>query len=149
MHQSPDDIQQSVEGQNLSLRLFLHKYESVIEGQRQATQGQAPADPHGRHSMLFRTGEVGAPYHHRRSVGRLPGEITELRAGIHWVTWGNRDPLFEYLNGVHKLFQQLEADIEEETAKRLVDAEAKGLESVSARGHLDLSDDRPAFWQRE
>src|SRR5205807_5599580 len=38
IHQSPDDIQQAVEGHNLSLRLFLHKYESVLEGQRQAIQ---------------------------------------------------------------------------------------------------------------
>src|SRR5213079_434685 len=29
IRQSPDDIQRAVEGQNLSLRLFLHKYESV------------------------------------------------------------------------------------------------------------------------
>jgi len=133
MHQSPDDIQRAVEGQNLSLRLFLHKYESVIEGQRQAIQGR-------RQQIL--TGDIPCSSELERLV-RLTtiddlwadyrAEITELRSGIHWVTWGNRDPLFEYLSGVHKLFQQLEADIEEETAKRLVDAEAKGFDP-SQRG---------------
>jgi preprotein translocase subunit SecA len=133
IHQNPDDIQRAVEGQNLSLRLFLHKYESVIEGQRLAIQNQ-------RQEIL--TGVVECSSELERLV-RLTtiddlwadyrAEITELRSGIHWVTWGNRDPLFEYLNGVHKLFQQLEADIEEETLKRLKQAETQGL-NPSQRG---------------
>ena len=135
IHQSPDDIQRAVEGQNLSMRQFLHKYESVIEGQRQAIQRK-------RQEVL--TGSVPSSSELERLV-RLTtiddlwadylAEITELRAGIHWVTWGGRDPHFEYLNGVHKRFQQLEADIEEETANRLekAKAEAKGLDP-SQRG---------------
>ncbi|HEV2990081.1 MAG TPA: hypothetical protein VG759_16680, partial [Candidatus Angelobacter sp.] len=60
-------------------------------------------------------------------------EINDLRAGIHWVTWGNRDPLFEYLTSVDKLFRQLEVDIEEETLKRLEKAETNGFDP-SQRG---------------
>ncbi|MGE5324491.1 MAG: hypothetical protein ACM3SW_16615, partial [Actinomycetota bacterium] len=36
--QNPDAIQRVVEGQNLTIRQFLSKYESVIEGQRQLVQ---------------------------------------------------------------------------------------------------------------
>jgi preprotein translocase subunit SecA len=133
IHQSPSDIQRAVEGQNLNLRLFLHKYESVIEGQRQAIQGKRQeiltgAIPYAteleRLVRLTTMDDLWADYR---------SEITELRAGIHWVSWGNRDPLFEYLSGVHKLFQQLEIDIEDETAKRLADAETKGFDH-SQRG---------------
>ena len=133
IHQSLDDIQRAVEGQNLSLRLFLHKYESVVEGQRQAIQCK-------RQQIL--TSAVPCSSELERLV-RLTtmddlwadylAEIMELRAGIHWVTWGDRDPHFEYLNGVHHLFQKLEADIEEETANRLEQAEAKGFDP-SQRG---------------
>jgi preprotein translocase subunit SecA len=39
----PDAIQRVVEGQNLTIRQFLRKYESVIEGQRQIIQRQRQA----------------------------------------------------------------------------------------------------------
>jgi preprotein translocase subunit SecA len=133
IQQSPEDIQRAVEGQHLSLRLFLHKYELVIEGQRQVIQGK-------RQDIL--TGAQPCSSELERLV-RLTtiddlwadylAEITDLRAGIHWVTWGNRDPLFEYLTGVDKLFRQLEIDIEEETIKRLEHAEAHGFDP-SQRG---------------
>jgi len=129
----PNGIQRLVEGQNLSIRQFLHKYESVIEGQRQAIQSK-------RQEVL--TGAVECSSELERLV-RLTtvdelwadylAEIAELRAGIHWVSWGGRDPLFQYLSAVHNLFQQLETNIEEETAKRLTEAETKGIDP-SQRG---------------
>ncbi len=133
IRQSPDDIQRAVEGQNLSLRMFLHKYESVIEGQRQAIQQK-------RQAIL--TGDEPCSCEQERLV-RLTtiddlwadylAEIAELRAGIHWVSWANRDPHFEYLTSVDKLFRQLESNIEEETLKRLEEAEAHGFDP-SQRG---------------
>lgn len=133
IRQSPDDIQRAVEGQNLSLRLFLHKYESVIEGQRQAIQqkrqailtGAEPcASEQERLIRLTTIDDLWADY---------LAEIADLRAGIHWVSWGNRDPLFEYLTSVDKLFRQLEVNIEEETFTRLEEAEAHGFDP-SQRG---------------
>jgi hypothetical protein len=61
---------------------------------------------------------------------------TDLREGVHWVSWGGRDPLYEYLRSVHSLFEQLQARIEEEIPKRLEEAEA---------GHLDPTE-RGATW---
>ncbi|HEV3039026.1 MAG TPA: accessory Sec system translocase SecA2 [Candidatus Angelobacter sp.] len=133
IHQSPEEIQRAVEGQNLSLRLFLHKYESVIEGQRQAihrkrqellTGAQPCSSEIERLVRLTTIDDLWADY---------LAEINELRAGIHWVTWGNRDPLFEYLTSVDKLFRQLEVDIEEETLKRLEKAGTNGFDA-SQRG---------------
>ncbi len=133
IRQSADDIQRAVEGQNLSLRLFLHKYESVIEGQRQAIQqkrqailtGEAPcSSEQEKLARLTTIDDLWADY---------LAEIADLRAGIHWVSWGNRDPLFEYLTSVDKLFRQLEINIEEETIKRLEQAAAHGFDP-SQRG---------------
>jgi hypothetical protein len=49
------------------------------------------------------------------------------------VNWAGRDPLHEYLVGVHRLYQDLQARITEEIPKRLADAEARGR-NPSERG---------------
>ena len=41
-------------------------------------------------------------------------EVAELRGGIHWVSWGGRDPLHSFLTTVVDLFADLEARIDEE-----------------------------------
>ncbi len=43
VEQDVESIQRIVEGQNLEIRRFLHKYESVIEGQRQKIQQRRQA----------------------------------------------------------------------------------------------------------
>ena len=126
----PDRIQRVVEGQNLQLRLFLQKYESVIEGQRLAIQGRRQeilADSNPSASEIERLLRL-------TTIDDLWAEylaaVTELRSGIHWVTWGGRDPLHEYLTAVDQLFQQLEIKIEEETAKRITEAGANGVKYI-------------------
>ena len=59
--------------------------------------------------------------------------ITELREGIHWVQWGGRVPLHEYLREVHKRFEDLQARIAEEVSKRLAEAET-GRSDPTRRG---------------
>jgi preprotein translocase subunit SecA len=120
----PDDIQRLVEGQNLEIRRFLHKYEATIEGQRLALQEE-------RQAIL--DGEIECASELERLV-RLTtiddlwadhlAAVAELRGGVHWVSWANRDPLHEYLVEVDRLFQQLHEQIEQETAERLEQAEA-------------------------
>ena len=129
----PDGIQRVVEGQNLSIRRFLQKYESVIEGQRLAIQQK-------RQEIL--TGKISSESETERLV-RLTtiddlwadylNDITELRAGIHWVSWGGRDPLHEYLSTVHQEFEQLKQKIEDEIERRMEEAEATGI-NPSQRG---------------
>ncbi len=139
-----DHIQRRMEGQNLEIRRFLEKYESVIEGQRLAIQSR-------RQDLL--TGALPCSSETERlvrltTIDDLWAEyleaLTELRSSIHWVSWGGRDPLHEYLKTVDSLYQQLEPQIEEETAKRLAKTQAGGFDA-SQRGATwtYLTTDRP------
>jgi preprotein translocase subunit SecA len=133
--ENPDieNVQRIAEGQNLEIRRFLHKYESVIEGQRQKIQqrrqalltGESPVSSELERLVSLRTiDDLWADY---------LATITDLREGVQWISWGGRDPLHEYLTSVHALFTQLEARIDEEIQGRLAEAEAGGLDP-SQRG---------------
>ncbi len=54
--------------------------------------------------------------------------VAELREGIHWVSWGGRDPLHEYLMAIDKLYRQLQAGITDEIPKRLAQAETSSID---------------------
>jgi preprotein translocase subunit SecA len=123
-----ENIQRTAEGQNLEIRRFLQKYESVIEGQRQKIQQL-------RQAIL--TGEKGCSSDFERLVSlRTIDEqwadylatITELREGVQWLSWGGRDPLHEYLTSVHAIFTRLEDELEAEIATRLETAETSGTD---------------------
>ncbi len=122
----PASIQRLVEGQNLEIRRFLHKYESVVEGQRQAIAAR-------RQAIL--TGETpgGGELERLVSLGVIDelwadhlAAITDLREGVQWISWGGRDPLHEYLTAVHALFEEMQGKIGAETAARLADAQESG-----------------------
>jgi preprotein translocase subunit SecA len=126
-------VQRVAEGQNLDIRQFLHKYESVIEGQRQKISGQ-------RQDIL--TGVTPSASELERLVSLATvddvwseylASITDLREGVQWLSYGGRQPLYEYLTAVDSLFQQLEIRIVEEIPKRLADAQEQGVDP-SQRG---------------
>jgi preprotein translocase subunit SecA len=128
-----ESIQRIAEGQNLEIRRFLQKYESVVEGQRQRIQ---------RRRQAILTGETPCSSELERLVSletiddlwaEYLAAITDLREGVQWLSWGGRDPLHEYLTSVHALFTQLDEQIDGEIAKRLGEAEAAGLDP-SQRG---------------
>jgi preprotein translocase subunit SecA len=130
--QDIESVQRTSEGQNLEIRRFLHKYESVIEGQRQKVQQL-------RQAIL--TGEKPCSSDFERLVSLRDiddlwadylATITDLREGVQWLSWGGRDPLHEYLTSVHALFTQLEAEME------MLPSEAEAAE-------MDPSD-RGATW---
>ena len=60
-----ESIQRLAEGQNLEIRRFLQKYESVIEGQRQKIQQRRQAILTGETPSLFRTRTAGFAADHR------------------------------------------------------------------------------------
>jgi preprotein translocase subunit SecA len=70
--------------------------------------------------------------------------VAELREGIHWVSWGGRDPLHEYLMTVDKLYKQLQVRISDEIPKRVGQSETSGIDP-SQRGATwtYLTTDRP------
>jgi preprotein translocase subunit SecA len=144
LHHDPESVQRLVEGQNLDIRQFLNKYEGAIEGQRQAIQerreailtGAAPcASELERLVSLTTIDELWSEY---------LANIAELREGTGWVSYGGREPLFEYLRVVHRLFPELQKRIVEEIPKRLAEAETRGLDP-SQRGATwtYLSTDQP------
>ncbi|MDR3676556.1 MAG: accessory Sec system translocase SecA2 [Acidobacteriota bacterium] len=130
---NPESIQRMVEGESLDIRNFLHKYEGVVEGQRQAIEQR-------RQGVL--TGATLSSTELERLVSLTViddlwaehlAAITELREGIHWVELGGRVPIHEYLKEIHKRFEDLEARVPEEVRKRLAEAKT-GRRDPSRRG---------------
>ena len=128
---SPDaaaTIQRRIEDQNLQIRQFLRKYESVVEGQRQAVQQR-------RQGIL--TGAIVCASELERLVSlatiddlwseHLAG-VSGLREATQWTSWANHDPLHEYLKDIDEMFQGMQAAIAEEIPKRLAEAEGSGLD---------------------
>jgi len=122
-HHDAESIQRLVEGENLEIRRFLTKYEAVIEGQRQRIQERrqrtltADIDPVERIVELTTIDDLWSE--HLAAVG-------ELRSGVHWYSWGGRDPLHEYLTRVDTMYRELEEGLDVEIAARLQDARGGG-----------------------
>jgi preprotein translocase subunit SecA len=141
---SADQCQRIAEGQNLDIRLFLRKYESAIEGQRQkisALRQQVLADdPAGSDGRVPDSAERTARLETRgERTARLEtrGERTarletidelwsdylaasaEARSGTTWTSLGYGRPFDQYLAQIHGMFQEMEASIDDETAARL------------------------------
>jgi preprotein translocase subunit SecA len=122
-HHDAESIQRLVEGQNLEIRRFLAKYEAVIEGQRQRIQERrqrtltADIDPVERIVELTTIDDLWSDH---------LAAVAELRSGVHWYSWGGRDPLHEYLTRVDTMYRELEEGLDVEIAARLRDARAGG-----------------------
>ena len=146
LERDPESMQRTVEGQNLEIRMFLRKYEGVLEGQRQTIQRRRQdiltgASEPERLVSLATIDDLWSEY--------LAG-VTDMREGVQWLSWGGRDPLHEYLTAVDSMFQQLETRIDEEIQTRLAEAEADGgKRSDRARRNMDLPDNRSAVRNRD
>ncbi len=127
LHRNPNAIQQVVEGQNLTIRQFLNRYESVIEGQRQFIQGSRQEILNGTTTCDSETERLVRLTTIDDLWSDYLAEIADYRSGIHWVSWSGRDPLHEYLMTVDSMFQELQVRIEKESVRRLKEAEAKGV----------------------
>jgi preprotein translocase subunit SecA len=117
-----------IEGKNLDIRQFLHKYEGIIEGQRQTIQ-QLRQDvlsrrtpPPSERERLVRLTTIDELWSEHLAAA------AELREGVHWVSFGGRDPLHEYLTNVHAMFEELRARIDEEVARRMAQPEVHGMD---------------------
>ncbi len=117
-----DNIQRIAEGQNLGIRTFLWKYESVIEGQRQRWQTRRQAILTGAEERATELERVVALTVMDEFWSGYLASITELRQGVHWVSWGGRDPLFEYLKSVDGMYREMEETLEAAIEERLEEA---------------------------
>lgn len=103
----------------MDVRQFLHKYEAVIEKQRQSIQQQ-------RQDVLTGTEPSESEAERLATLAAIDSlwsdhlaAVSALREGIHWVSFGGRDPLHEYLRNVHQMFEELEDRLETEVARRM------------------------------
>jgi preprotein translocase subunit SecA len=136
-----ESIQRLIEGQNLDIRTFLVKYESIIEGQRNRIQERRQAvltsDLPERERLVSLTTIDDLWADHLAAV-------SELRSGVQWLSYGGRDPLHEYLTRVDTMFRELEDSLEGETAARLKEAEERGLDPAERGATWTyLTTDRP------
>ena len=130
-----ETLQRRMEGQNLETRIFLDKYESVIEGQRQRIQQIRAEILHGAEAPSER------PEFDRlvalRAIDDLWSAyletVTDLRSGIHWHSYTGHDPLYSFLTKVDEIYREMEARIPGEIAARREAALAEGIDP-SQRG---------------
>jgi preprotein translocase subunit SecA len=125
-----DQAQRRAEGRNLDTRIFLRKYESVIEGQRRRMHER-------RESVL--TGAVPVASEAERLVTLAVIDdlwsdyleaVRELKSGTIWTSLGGRNPHHVYLTEVHAMFGELDQAIPGEVAARLARGDADSLAAV-------------------
>lgn len=144
--ENPDveSVQRTAESQNLEIRQTLWKYESSLEHHRREAQdfrrrvllssdwsvrsllsdeqweelSQLVAlealEKTGRQITLACFDDLWADY---------LANVAELRGGIHWVSWGGRDPLYEFLMGVQEIFDDFWSSLREEVGELFAKSE--------------------------
>src|SRR5579862_9602076 len=139
-----DQMQRIAEGQNLDIRLFLRKYESVIEGQRQKIGAYRQTVLSQDEKDLRGRSETGTGEHDLRGHFTLAvidelwadylAAVAELRSGTTWVSLGYGRPLTGYLRQVDAMFREMEATIPVEVAERLERNDAAEIAAAGQRG---------------
>ncbi len=150
-----DSVQRTAEGQNLQMRETLWKYDVVVENHRQEvyklrreillseewTLGSMLPEEQYRELLVGLTGEAAGLADSEDLLQDAGRELTlailddlwadylanvaELRGGIHWVSWGGRDPLYEFLTGVEEIYSEFQECLKEELADALSKAELR------------------------
>jgi len=120
----PATLQRLVEGQTLDTRIFLNKYELPIEGQRNRIQTY-------RQSVLLSQIASGSDIERIATLRAIDdawsdylSQVAEYRSGVHWLSWGGRDPHREYMRFIHQAFVELETNLPEQIEKRISEAKA-------------------------
>jgi len=131
-----DSVQRTAESQNLQIREMLWKYEIVIEHHRREMQElrrEVLLSPDWSIASLLPDEKLsdeqrGEPVPESLARGVVLSiiddlwsdylaNVSELKGGIHWVAWGGRDPLYEFLTGVERIYADLHQRLEEEVAE--------------------------------
>ena len=141
-----ESVQRTAESQNLEIRELLWKYDSVIEHHRREVYDLR------RKILLSPEWSIASmlPEEQYRELTQAAGEdavqtagrclalaviddlwagylanVAELRGGIHWVSWGGRDPLYEFLTGVREIYDDFQACMDEDIATAFATAEIR------------------------
>ncbi|HEY3452977.1 MAG TPA: hypothetical protein VGK64_00125 [Bryobacteraceae bacterium] len=135
-----DSVQRTAESQNIETRQMLWKYESASEYHRRevlALRREILLSPEWRIASMLpeeRYAELrqAVPESVLENDGRrlalaviddlwadYLASVAELRGGVHWVSWGGRDPLFEFLIGVRAIYQDFHQRLEQELVEAI------------------------------
>jgi preprotein translocase subunit SecA len=116
-----DQLQRVAEGQNLDARLFLQKYERVLEAQR--------LDMRERREAVLLAPTEGTNRTRRITLETLDelwsdylAATGELRSGTPWLSYAGKDPHASYIREIHDMFGQMTESIDEEVDARLASA---------------------------
>ncbi len=141
-----DSVQRTVEGQNLEIRKTLWKYESSVEGHHREMHGLRREILLSPNWSLRSMVPEGQYLELTQSVGKETLEktgrqlalaivddlwtdylanVAELKGGIHWVSWGNRDPLYEFLTGEQAIYGDFHRLLREGVAETFATAEIR------------------------
>jgi preprotein translocase subunit SecA len=141
-----DSVQRTAEGQNLEIRETLWKYESVIEHHRREVHSlhrevllspgwsiasMLPGQQYD--DMVEAVGKNAVETAgHRLTLAVLEdlwadylANVEELRGGVHWVSWGGRDPLHAFLTGAQEIYEDFQMRLREEIADAFATAEIR------------------------
>ncbi|MGH9630890.1 MAG: preprotein translocase subunit SecA [Bryobacteraceae bacterium] len=159
-----ETVQRIVEGQNLEIRRTLWKYEGVVEKQRQVIHSMRRQVLLGDWSSLL---EEEAPHRYdtildaigadslndierRVTLGAIDelwpdylAAVGDLRSGIHWVSFGGKDPLHTFLQEVVGLFDKLQEQIVQDVVNFFEKAEPEDGRLIFDEKQLF---DRGATW---
>ncbi len=135
-----DSVQRTVESQNIETRQTLWKYESASEHHRREVQALrreillspewsiASMLPEERYAELHQAIPESVLENDGRRLALAViddlwadylASVAELRGGVHWVSWGGRDPLFEFLIGVRAIYQDFHQRLEQELVEAI------------------------------
>ena len=100
-----ESVQKVVEGQNFQIRQMLWKYDGLVENQRLVIHDR-------RREMLLDGAEPALLLNLDEMWADHLADIKELKDGIHWRSWGGREPFFEFVRDAEEMFQDLVARLE-------------------------------------
>jgi preprotein translocase subunit SecA len=113
-----DEIQRVVEGQHFDARTTLRKYGGLIEDHRKIVHAR-------RRELLMARADASVLRAIDSAWSDYLAAIEELREGIHWRSWGGREPFHEFIQDAERIFREL---------MERVDAIAEGEESPEPAG---------------
>ena len=125
-----DQAQRRAEGQSLDIRIFLRKYESILEAQRRSVRERREAVLAGGSPIVSESERLVT----LATIDDLWSDyleaVRELRAGTIWTSLGGRNPLTVFLAEVHGMFAEFERTIPREVAVRLASGAADSLSAL-------------------
>jgi len=159
-----DSVQRTAESQALEIRQTLWKYDSLIEHHRREVytlRREILLSPswsvrslleEEQYAQLLNSARQDAIENAGRQISLAVidelwadylANISELKGGIHWISWGGGDPLFKFLTGVQEIYADFQDSLKEEVAEAFATADVRDGEIQFREGERF---DRGATW---